>query len=240
MTIHANQLIDEIDAFLWPEEDDARQRRSRERLLNAATECFGRFGYRKTSIDEITRSAGVAKGTIYLYYRNKAELLYHVLAREKRSHLSRLEFLSDPTLSPRDRLRSLIALGVLASREMPVTNRLMQGDHELELAFEDVDEQVLADINQRQMRFTIHLLDEATNGELAEDDLNARGQVLINLLLAVALSTLMNSSGMALQEYASQVASLIVDGICRSGDSAVFAESLFNSQAHSSTPGVQT
>lgn len=239
MTIHANQLIDEIDAFLWPE-DEARQRRNRERLLNAATERFGRFGYRKTSIDEIARSAGVAKGTIYLYYRNKAELLYHVLAREKRSHLSRLDFLSDPTLSPRDRLRSLIALGVLASREMPVTNRLMQGDHELELAFEDVDEQVLADINQRQMRFTIHLLDEATNGELAEDDLNARGQVLINLLLAVALSTLMNSSGMALQEYASQVASLIVDGICRSGDSAVFAESLFNSQAHSSTPGVQT
>lgn len=229
MSIDPLQLIDEIDGFLWPE-DDLRQRRTRERLLAAATDLFGTFGYRKTSVDEVARNAGVAKGTVYLYYRNKAELLYHVLAQEKRAHLNRLDFLSDPELSARDRLRSLIALAVIVSRQMPVTNRLMQGDHELELAFRDVDEQVLADINARQMRFTLHLLNEATNGELSEAELNQRGEVLINLLLAVALSSMMNAGGMPLNDYASQVAALIVDGVCRSDDVAIASTLLTESQ----------
>ena len=237
MSINADQLIEEIDGFLWPE-DDLRQRRTRERLLAAATDLFGRYGYRKTSVDEVARNAGVAKGTVYLYYRNKAELLYHVLAQEKRAHLNRLDFLSDPALSPRDRLRSLIALAVIVSRQMPVTNRMMQGDHELELAFRDVDEQVLADVNARQMRFTLHLLNEATNGELPETELNQRGEVLINLLLAGALSSLMNAGGMPLTNYASQVAALIVDGICRSED-VVIASTLLTESQPAETGGAQ-
>ncbi len=214
MSIDADQLIKEIDQFLWPE-DDLRQRRVRERLLTAATDLFGRFGYRKTSVDEVARQAGVAKGTVYLYYRNKAELLYHVLAQEKRAHLNQLDFLTDPALSPRDRLHSLIELTIIVRHEMPVTNRLLEGDHELELAFEDVEEQVLTDINARQMRFTLQLLNEATHGELSEAELNQRSKVLINLLLAVALSSMTGAGSMSLQDYARQVAALIVAGICR-------------------------
>ena len=236
MSIDTNQLIEEIDSFLWPE-DELRQRRTRERLLTAATELFGKFGYRKTSVDEVARNAGVAKGTVYLYYRNKAELLYHVLANEKRGHLNRLEILNDPALSSRDRLRKLIALAVIISRQMPVTNQMMQGDHELELAFRDVDEQVLSDINARQMRFTLHLLSEATDGELSEAELNQRGQVLINLLLSGALSSMMNASGMPLNDYANQVAALIVDGICRS-EEGVVANTLNESQS-APTSGVE-
>lgn len=52
----------------------------REAILGAALELFGRYGYRRTSIDDIAREAGVAKGTVYLYVENK-EALFRTLSQ---------------------------------------------------------------------------------------------------------------------------------------------------------------
>jgi AcrR family transcriptional regulator len=43
-------------------------------VLDAARRCFARYGYRKTSMDDVAGDAGVAKGTVYLYCRNKQDL----------------------------------------------------------------------------------------------------------------------------------------------------------------------
>src|SRR5690348_11626096 len=52
----------------------------REAILAAALELFGRYGYRRTSIDDIARQAGIAKGTVYLYVENK-EALFRTLSQ---------------------------------------------------------------------------------------------------------------------------------------------------------------
>jgi AcrR family transcriptional regulator len=52
----------------------------REAILQAALDLFGRYGYRRTSIDDIARKAGVAKGTVYLYVENK-EALFRSLSQ---------------------------------------------------------------------------------------------------------------------------------------------------------------
>jgi AcrR family transcriptional regulator len=35
-------------------------------ILDAALRVFGQYGYRRTSMDDIAREAGIGKGTIYL------------------------------------------------------------------------------------------------------------------------------------------------------------------------------
>jgi len=52
----------------------------REAILDAALGLFGRYGFRRTSIDDIARAAGVAKGTVYLYVENK-EALFRTLSQ---------------------------------------------------------------------------------------------------------------------------------------------------------------
>ena len=52
----------------------------RDAILAAGLELFGRYGYRRTSIDDIARAAGVAKGTVYLYVENK-ETLFRTLSQ---------------------------------------------------------------------------------------------------------------------------------------------------------------
>jgi AcrR family transcriptional regulator len=50
--------------------DDKRQR-----ILDAARKRFRYYGFRKTTMQEIARDAGVAVGTVYLYFKDKDDLL---------------------------------------------------------------------------------------------------------------------------------------------------------------------
>ena len=52
------------------------------RILDAAANLITHYGYAKTTVDDIARAAGVAKGAIYLHWPGKDELLAALLARE--------------------------------------------------------------------------------------------------------------------------------------------------------------
>lgn len=51
----------------------------REQILKAASEIFSRKGFATATIPEIAKSAGVAAGTIYIYYSSKRELFLAVI-----------------------------------------------------------------------------------------------------------------------------------------------------------------
>jgi AcrR family transcriptional regulator len=52
----------------------ARGEATRRRILDAAEAVFGELGYYEASISEITRRAGVAQGTFYIYFHSKREV----------------------------------------------------------------------------------------------------------------------------------------------------------------------
>src|SRR5882762_92603 len=55
-----------------------KRRRSgdkRDRILKAAVKVFARSGFHATRVSEVAKAAGVADGTIYLYFKSKEELL---------------------------------------------------------------------------------------------------------------------------------------------------------------------
>jgi len=54
----------------------------RARLLEAGRELFARHGLRKTTVEELARAAGIAKGTFYLFFRSKEALYGQVLLEE--------------------------------------------------------------------------------------------------------------------------------------------------------------
>ena len=68
VTMFVDDIQKALDSFLWPEQDE-KQRRKRERLLEAGTQLFQQLGYRRTTISSIAAAAGIAKGTLYLYYK---------------------------------------------------------------------------------------------------------------------------------------------------------------------------
>ena len=63
------------------EERSKREERA-ERILEAAAELITRWGYSKTTIDDIAKKAGVAKGTIYLHWKTREDLFQALMERE--------------------------------------------------------------------------------------------------------------------------------------------------------------
>jgi AcrR family transcriptional regulator len=61
----------------------AARRARADRILDAAADLLLRWGYTKTSIDDIARHAGVAKGTIYLHWPTREALFRALLQRER-------------------------------------------------------------------------------------------------------------------------------------------------------------
>ena len=62
-----------------PDERESRKERKRQNLLAAAYGLFTEKGVAKTSVDEIVRRANVAKGTFYLYFQDKDQLLQQLV-----------------------------------------------------------------------------------------------------------------------------------------------------------------
>jgi AcrR family transcriptional regulator len=63
--------------------ESSRREARAQRILNAAASLILRWGYQKTTIDDIARQAGVAKGTIYLHWKTREELFEALITREK-------------------------------------------------------------------------------------------------------------------------------------------------------------
>ena len=69
--------------FLVPEDSADPRELKRRRMVTEATALFLHYGYKKTSMGDVARAAGVAKGTVYLYFESKADLLLHAVVAEK-------------------------------------------------------------------------------------------------------------------------------------------------------------
>ncbi|MGD9668595.1 MAG: TetR/AcrR family transcriptional regulator [Hyphomicrobiaceae bacterium] len=63
-----------------PRRSAADAEAKRQRILKAALEVFSRHGFEAARLDEVARKAGVAKGTLYLYYPNK-QAMFEALVR---------------------------------------------------------------------------------------------------------------------------------------------------------------
>ena len=59
----------------------------RQRILEAATHVFARKGYFAARVSDIAKKAGVADGTIYLYFRNKEDILVRLFDQVMSEHV---------------------------------------------------------------------------------------------------------------------------------------------------------
>ncbi|NUO61852.1 MAG: TetR/AcrR family transcriptional regulator [Hamadaea sp.] len=60
----------------------ARMAERADRILDAAGELILRHGYRKVTVEDVAKRAGVGKGTVYLHWRTKDEVFEALLLRE--------------------------------------------------------------------------------------------------------------------------------------------------------------
>ena len=77
-------------------------------LLSAARSVFARRGFRKATIDDIAREAGVAKGTVYLYFDSKQQIYLEALRFGIESLVAEMRMKATAAGTCADKLRGLV------------------------------------------------------------------------------------------------------------------------------------
>ena len=119
----------------------------RQRILDSAVVEIARRGYYGTTVANIASRAGVADGTIYLYFKSKEDILVSIFEHAMRRFIDEAAtIVDDPQLTPEEKLNRFIAL-------------------HLTLLGEDRD---LAVIFQVEFRHTLHVLEVLSHSHIRQ------------------------------------------------------------------------
>lgn len=114
-----------------PRARDPQARRVRaEAILDAAAELLERYGYQKTTIDDVAREAAIGKGTIYLHWRTREQLFQAVLQRDVLDMTEKMiaDIQADPSLVL---LHRLTRYSFDEASRRPLLHAVLTGDVEV-------------------------------------------------------------------------------------------------------------
>lgn len=87
---------------------DPRKREKYMTIIDAALEAFAEYGYHNCQVAKIARQAGIADGTIYLYFANKEDLLVSVFREKMNDFIRQLKDLLQHHDTAIDKLSTLV------------------------------------------------------------------------------------------------------------------------------------
>jgi AcrR family transcriptional regulator len=188
---------------------------TRDRILDATERLLARYGYRKTTMDDVAREAGLSKRTLYLAFRSKEEMALSSIDRVVGRLLARLR-----------RIAQSVDDGAQCVHEMLLCRVLFRFDavrdyhHRLDDMFESVRTSYMA---RRQSYFDAEarvfarvLSKGSKTGLLAVRHPLEVAHTLIlatNALLPSALSTAELGRRQDVERKADRIARLLLDGL---------------------------
>jgi AcrR family transcriptional regulator len=184
-------------------------------ILDAADRLLARYGYKKMTVEDVAREAGIGKGTVYLHFPSKQEVVLSHVDRIVRRIVVQLQAIAENDSAAPDQLREILLLRVMFR---------FDAVQDYSQSISEVLRDLRADLLERRQR---HFEQEAkviasvlregqrTNLFRRAEPL-ATARVLIaatNSLLPFSLSTRELGKRREVQSTAMRIAELLVDGL---------------------------
>ena len=96
-----------------------RSARTRERILESATEVFARRGFHGARVADIAETAGIAYGLVYHHFKNKDEILAAIFDLRWGEYVGYIEAIAEQPLSFSERIAKLVHYWVETFRQDP-------------------------------------------------------------------------------------------------------------------------
>lgn len=173
--------------------EQSKQQVRAERVLDAAATLVERWGYNKTTIDDIARQSGVAKGTIYLHWKTREALFMALLTRE---YLTVVEEFRQHVLSDPDSvtLHGLTRQAILLTMSRPLIKAMILGDTEMLGKLTRREYADPTSVTQRRVEFGSIYIELLRSKGLVRTDISVREQLY--MLLAITTGFLVTDQFM--------------------------------------------
>ena len=184
----------------------------REAILRAATRVFARNGYFNSKVADIASDAGVADGTVYLYFKSKEEILHSIFDRSVGDAITegrrQLETINDP----REKLRRIAHLHLErlgADRDLAIVFQV-----ELRSSTKFMEEFSAAGFAE-YLGLIRGAVEEGQRAGVFRKDLNAKvvAKILFGALDEMATNWILSKRRYRLAPMADQVLDIFLDGV---------------------------
>ncbi|HYQ59221.1 MAG TPA: TetR/AcrR family transcriptional regulator, partial [Draconibacterium sp.] len=91
---------------------------NRENILKIAREIFSKYGYKKTTLDDIANAVRKGKSSLYYYFKSKEDLFQAVIMKEVEILAYELEIVINRNTDPVDKLRDYILTKMATFRNL--------------------------------------------------------------------------------------------------------------------------
>lgn len=181
-------------------------------IIDAAVKVIAENGYHGSQVSKIAKQAGVADGTIYLYFKNKDDILVSVFQEKMGQFIGKITEQINTKKRADDQLLKLIEMHFLQlenDRDLAVVTQL-------ELRQSDI--QLRTQINQvLKSYFNVldGIIEEGIEDHLFQQNLNVRlvRQMIFGTIDEIVTNWVMQDHKYSLVEQASDVHSLIIKGL---------------------------
>ncbi len=90
-----------------------KQKEVREAILDATDLLLSRYGYQKMTIDDLAKEVGIGKGSVYLHFPSKEEIVLSHIDRIIEQLKGKLSAIAKSSSAPEERLRKMLKTRVL-------------------------------------------------------------------------------------------------------------------------------
>ena len=184
----------------------------REAILRAATLVFAHNGYFNAKVADIAREAGVADGTVYLYFKSKEEILHSIFDRSVGEAVADVRAQLATISDPRDKLRQIARLHLErlgADRDLAVVFQV-----ELRGSTKFMEEFSAAGFAE-YLELIRSTFEEGQRAGLFRTDLNAKvvSKILFGALDEMATNWILSKRRYKLAPVADQVLDIFLNGV---------------------------
>jgi len=187
-----------------------------QQIVDAAIRVFARNGYYNSRVSDIAREAGIASGTIYLYFRTKEEILVTLFREKMAAFVAHLRREIAGETDPVAKIRRLVELHFTVLEQSPALAEVVQVElrqghkffrgasaHEVSAYFELIGS----------------VLEEgvATGRFRADLPVKIATKMLFGAMDQMATSWVLGKRGYRLVDTAAAVATIFLKGVSRDG-----------------------
>jgi TetR/AcrR family fatty acid metabolism transcriptional regulator len=185
----------------------------REAILRAATKVFAESGYFNSKVADVARVAGVADGTVYLYFKSKEEILRSIFDRGVTEVLSEARAIIAEVADARERLRRIARLHLErlgADRDLAIVFQV-----ELRGSTKFMEEFSAAGFAE-YLRLIRDTFEEGQRAGVFRRELNAKivAKVFFGALDEMATNWILSRRRYKLAPLADAALDIILDGVC--------------------------
>ena len=99
-------------------EEGSKKSAARENILKIAREIFSKYGYKKTTLDDIANAVRKGKSSLYYYFESKEALFQAVITKEANILARELDIVINRNTDPVDKLRDYILTKLTTFRSL--------------------------------------------------------------------------------------------------------------------------